>query len=99
MAKASELTDAEVDMLLERFDKTDPKLQRRIVADFVGKTIVITDENERLRKANADLLAACNEVLRRWTFDNYQRHTHTWHDMQDCAAKIRAVITAAGGAA
>jgi hypothetical protein len=45
------------------------------------------------------MLATFKEVLQRWTFDDCQCHTHTWHDMQDCAAKIRAVMTAAGGAA
>jgi hypothetical protein len=32
-----ELTDAEIDVLLERFDQTEPKLQRRIIARFVGE--------------------------------------------------------------
>lgn len=31
----SEMTDAEIDVLLERFDQTEPKLQRRIIARFV----------------------------------------------------------------
>lgn len=35
---AKELTDAEVDYLLERFDQTEPSLQRRIVAGFVART-------------------------------------------------------------
>ena len=30
-----DLTDAEIDCLLERFDQTEPKLQRRIIAKFV----------------------------------------------------------------
>lgn len=37
---AENLTDAEVDKLLERFDQTDPSLQRRIVAQFVIDAIV-----------------------------------------------------------
>ena len=31
------------------------------------------------------LAEMCEMVLERWTFDENQRHTHTWHDMQDCA--------------
>lgn len=34
---AQEMTDDEVDVLLERFDQTDPKLQRRIIASFVSE--------------------------------------------------------------
>lgn len=30
-----ELTDAEIDDILERFDQTEPKLQRRIIARFI----------------------------------------------------------------
>lgn len=33
----TELTDAEVDTLLETFDQTEPKLQRRIIATFVQR--------------------------------------------------------------
>lgn len=24
-----------------------------------------------------------------WTFDDNQRHTHSWHDKQDCIKQIR----------
>ncbi len=46
-----ELTDAEIDHLLERFDQTDPKLQRRIIASFVVKA-----------SAAAELQAALNNA-------------------------------------
>lgn len=42
-----EFTDADVDQLLERFDQTDPKLQRRIVVRFAQ--MVITASRELLR--------------------------------------------------
>ena len=42
-------------------------------------------ENERLR-------AACEMVLKRWTFDNYQQHTHSWHDRSDCFDVIRTAL-------
>lgn len=35
----TELTDAEVDYLLERFDQTDPALQRRVIAAFVQQSV------------------------------------------------------------
>lgn len=35
----ADMTDAEIDVLLERYDQTDPKLQRRIVAHFVCENV------------------------------------------------------------
>ncbi len=43
MSDFPELTDAEIDELLERFDLTEPRLQRRIIADFVAKAAVSDD--------------------------------------------------------
>lgn len=34
---AEELTDAQVDEMLDRFDQTDPKLQRRIIVRFIER--------------------------------------------------------------
>jgi hypothetical protein len=70
--------------------------------DRVGYVVVANSVHPAMVPAFMALpamLATFKEVLNRWTFDNHQHHTHTWHDMQDCAAKIRAVMTAAGGAA
>lgn len=50
-----------------------------------------------LLAAAPDLLGACQMVLERWTFNNDQQHTHTWHDMQDCAEVIRAAMAKAEG--
>jgi hypothetical protein len=61
-------------------------------SDFDRQT---RDANARLIAAAPDLLAACQLVLRRWTFDSHQQHTHSWHDMQDCAEIIRAAIAKA----
>lgn len=40
------------------------------------------------------LLEAAKMVLQRWTFNENQWHTHTWHDMADCATVLRAAIAA-----
>lgn len=55
MAKI-ELTDAEVDVLLERFDQTEPKLQRRIIATFVAKAIEAEGLLERERMETVSLI-------------------------------------------
>lgn len=39
----TELSDAEVDKVLERFDATDPKLQRRIIAELVQRAALADD--------------------------------------------------------
>jgi hypothetical protein len=49
MVKREPLTDSEVDVLLERFDQTDPALQRRIVADTFSRLVESEDECGRLR--------------------------------------------------
>lgn len=38
-----ELTDEEIDVLLERFDQTDPALQRRIIARFITRGVAADD--------------------------------------------------------
>lgn len=45
----------------------------------------LMEDNERLR-------AACRMVLNRWTFNNQQVHTHTWHDWADCKVAIEAAM-------
>lgn len=37
MALVDDMTDAEIDSLLEQYDQTEPGLQRRIVAEFVAR--------------------------------------------------------------
>ncbi len=36
----------------------------------------------------AMLLDIAMMLKQRWTFDNNQQHTHSWHDMQDCLTAI-----------
>jgi hypothetical protein len=45
---ADDFTDVEVDMLLERFDQTEPALQRRIVAQLVADRERLTAERDKL---------------------------------------------------
>ncbi len=59
MGEATELTDAQVDYMLERFDKTDSKLQRRIVADAFARLSNAEDERDRL----ADCLKRANSNM------------------------------------
>lgn len=37
---AETMTDAEINVLLDRFDQTEPALQRRIIAQFVVNSLV-----------------------------------------------------------
>lgn len=48
--KAEDMTDAEIDMLLERFDQTEPTLQRRIVVQFMLNAEQMRAERDKLQK-------------------------------------------------
>ncbi len=65
MTMADNFTDAEVDMLLERFDQTEPALQRRIVAQFVA-------DRERLLQAQTALFRERDEARR--GLESYREH-------------------------
>lgn len=56
---AEPMTDADVDFILERFDQTEPALQRRIVAGMMAELADTQDERDRLRAALRSLLDAC----------------------------------------
>lgn len=62
MSKHPELTDAEVDQLLERFDQTDPALQRRIVATFVAR---VCEAEEGLNEL-ARMVRDCRALQKRY---------------------------------
>lgn len=47
----------------------------------------------RLRAAD-ELAEAAKKVRTRWTFDNNQRHTHTWHDKEDTCTEIEEALAA-----
>lgn len=58
-----ELSDAEIDRILERFDQTDPKLQRRIMVQFMilgesaaEKAAIIEDLVMLVRRASVALM-------------------------------------------
>jgi flagellar motor switch protein FliM len=55
MAIVDQLSDAEVDQLLERFDQTEPGLQRRIIAEFVAK-LARTEDMLRHSREHAEQL-------------------------------------------
>jgi alpha-D-ribose 1-methylphosphonate 5-phosphate C-P lyase len=56
----------------------------------------VHEANAQLMAAAPALLAACQLVLSRWTFNDDQRHTHTWHDWADCKVVIEDAIKRAG---
>lgn len=55
-----------VDAVLERFDQTDPALQRQIVAEFVARLVKAEDERDALvdgiKHANAILAGTADEI-------------------------------------
>lgn len=50
------MRDAEVDFVLERFDQTEPTLQRKIVAGLIERTMKTQEQRDLL-------LAACEGLL------------------------------------
>jgi hypothetical protein len=79
VAAAITMSDAEVDFVLERFDQTEPALQRRIVAQLVNDLAAVKQEHAshaamaaeigRLRADRDRLLAACKRIL---VFENWK---------------------------
>lgn len=55
---AEDMTDAEIDKLLDRFDQTEPGLQRRIIAQFVINSLVSQQEAELSQEAFHQLMGA-----------------------------------------
>lgn len=54
---------------------------------LVGMEVVANEEHAaRLlaEAAAAEMRRALEMVRSYWTFDNYQQHTHNWHDWQAC---------------
>jgi len=68
-----ELTDAEIDDILERFDQTEPALQRRIVARFVNDRAIFHAALDLIAELDGDCAAQrfkltrfqCAQVARR----------------------------------
>lgn len=48
MAFVDTLTDAEIDRILARYDATDPKLQRRILAQAVWRGAAVTEFHDAI---------------------------------------------------
>lgn len=72
-----ELTDEQVDAVLDRFDQTEPGLQRRIIAQFVAKAAAY----EELRVAFETLKAAMRMAPDPLSVDGTEltRHYLVWH--------------------
>lgn len=68
----AELTDEEVDQLLERFDQTEPKLQRQIIAMFCAKATLYGGLAERVEELELqrDKLQAFKDWVHAWLTRN-----------------------------
>jgi len=81
---SEELTDQDVDFLLERFDVTEKGLQRRIVAELMMQKHQLTAENDRLSRSNAEyerryqrmlsLLKRASSALKRQGWEEGETH-------------------------
>jgi hypothetical protein len=47
-----------------------------------------TSAGKRMQRMEAALVM----IRERWTFNNRQQHTHTWHDWADCIVKIEGAL-------
>lgn len=52
-----------------------------------------SDEESRAEARTAALEEALEIIKRHWTFNDYQRHTHSWHDKQDAIGAISSLLT------
>ena len=66
------------------------------IANGAGKWGAACDVAEAYLAAERKM-AAMEEALKLvrdyWTFDNHQHHTHTWHDREECMAKIAKALS------
>jgi hypothetical protein len=61
MALIDKLAEADIDALLERYDQTEPRLQRRITVEFMLRLEKSREETGRLR-AGLEMLAQVRHV-------------------------------------
>src|SRR6478609_3492487 len=79
--------------------KNDAGVSRFQIAEAPGRTPEEGQANARLIAAAPMMLEALKKICERWTFDNNQQHTHTWHDWADCIPDARAALAKAQGRA
>lgn len=59
------------------------------------QTPELAEQIVRDHAAMPALLAVLKMVVARWTFDNHQQHTHSWHDWADVMAVVKPALDAA----
>lgn len=77
--------------LRERFDSKFTSLFKSFIDKESGLDVVFDIKPRVFAFIESEITKAREEererilkiIESRWTFDNNQRHTHTWHDMQD----------------
>lgn len=77
------MNGAEIDKLLERFDQTEPMLQRRIVAQFVSDRAALVTALDKLTKLYGHYATLLNDFDggRRKPFANAQEWLDRLHEL------------------
>jgi hypothetical protein len=86
------MNDAEVDQLLERFDQTEPALQRRIVAQVVSDRFALALALAELVKLQAHYAGLLNDFDggRRVAFESAQAWLDRLAELGTIPAGVRA---------
>lgn len=84
-----ELTDDEIDELLERFDQTEPLIQRGIIATTFARLAIAESLVNELAAALEELLDA-NGQFRKWATGV------AMSKVRECEVKARAALAKAG---
>lgn len=75
---------------LER-ERDSYRNEHRILEAKYGK---VCDDRDAARALLAVERAALTDALRTWSFDDAQRHTHSWHDREDWYERHATVLRA-----
>jgi len=87
---ADQMTDAEIDTLLARFDETEPSLQRRIIAQFVLDAATSETKYQLMEEAfhqTMDMLRRSR--MRHGDCNSGQRYGGTPKACSACMANLR----------
>jgi hypothetical protein len=85
----AEIADAEIDDVLKRFDKTDPKLQRRIIVQLI---LDRADLAEELRGCYATVCDAVS--LGRVRYKEDFPTCSPWTELAECEKSVSAALDA-----
>ncbi len=85
------LTNAEIDKLLERFDQTAPRLQRRIIAEFAARA-ALADDLQRQRDALRAALESAADQLAAMAAAELEEYIPRGSDCNDLARRLLAAL-------